>query len=287
MRVYKKWIFYEPKNKSFSVYLPLKPVCRTEEWNSRFGLGSRTVFTASTKQSTYTISERTHPKGSLKEMSDQEAIGYYCRQQFWKNDVKDEISIENIFDIIENTVYSKAYLLIKNGNKYAIRVFRSDDTIFILHVTGDIYNEGTEVFFNSFSLPGMNRNKSSIAHDYNGFFDQQHGAFPRTSNTNHEEKRTKTEEQNVVQAVSKERSHREGDRNMSKAVAFLGLCIVISAFLIGGAMIFINNKRLEHEKELNRFYFGVSDTGIINTVADKITGEIKCRNGINARWSFK
>ena len=60
---------------------------------------------------------------------------------------------------------------------------------------------------------------------------------------------------------------------MNKAVVFLGICIFLSALVIGGAWVY-NTQTVSNDRALyDRYDFGAKDNGI-SSVADKVNKPI-------------
>lgn len=81
-------------------------------------------------------------------------------------------------------------------------------------------------------------------------------------------------------------------KTTNKPIVFLGVSIIVAAMLVSGVWIYTNKVETEALIAVNRYYFGVSsEGGYINSVADKVTGEVKSRmqnNGtFNPNWRFK
>ena len=73
----------------------------------------------------------------------------------------------------------------------------------------------------------------------------------------------------------------KGEFGMNRAIVFLGVCILLASIAIGGAWIITNKATNAAYLQNNRFYFGVSDSGIIRTVADKKSGQIMAEEAMD------
>lgn len=79
---------------------------------------------------------------------------------------------------------------------------------------------------------------------------------------------------------------------MEKSIRFLALTILISTVLLCGAWIFTSLNKNAFDESMaatyDRYYFGVSQSGLVNSAVDKVSGKIVNRSvSAGSNWNFK
>lgn len=69
---------------------------------------------------------------------------------------------------------------------------------------------------------------------------------------------------------------------MGKSIVFLGVCILLASLAIAGAWVYStisDNQQADIERQDNRYFYGVSAEGGINSAVDKQTGRVYYASG--------